>query len=94
MKKKLSVVLALLIGLAVAVLASHERSQAEPTTTALAPSLIAPSEKPGAPIDSLLEAHNRYLERSGRPDLRAPRPLECVDSALVTWGPINFADKQ
>lgn len=94
MKGKLSVVFALLMGLAVAMSMLNEQSQAEPTAAGLAPALVVPMKKPGAPIEQLLEAHNRYLERSGKPELRAPRSVECSDRTLVSWGPIDLADKR
>ena len=54
-----------------------------------------PAEKPGAPIDYLLEAHNNYLDDARRPTgLRVPRATECAETALVRWGPVNLADKQ
>jgi hypothetical protein len=52
-------------------------------------------EKPGAPLDYLLDAHNSYLEEAHRPGtLRARRSAECTETALVQWGPIELAEKQ
>jgi hypothetical protein len=56
---------------------------------------VQSAEKPGAPIDYLLEAHNNYLDDALRPTgLRVPRAAECVETALVRWGPIDLAQKQ
>ena len=93
MRKKLSVLFTVLIGSAMAVGASSEQLKAG-AASAVVPVMIAPTEKPGAPIDHLLEAHNRYLEQAGKPDLRAPRSPECAGAGLVRLGPIDLADRR
>jgi hypothetical protein len=86
---KLSALSTALIVLAMAGCMLNERPPAD--TVAAAQS----AEKPGAPIDYLLEAHNNYLEDVRRPTgLRVPQAVDCAGTALVRWGPVNLADKQ
>jgi hypothetical protein len=86
---KLSALPTVLTVLAMAGCMFNERPPADAVAAA------QPAEKPGAPIDYLLEAHNSYLDDARRPTgLRVPRAAECAGTALVRWGPVNLADKQ
>lgn len=90
MRDKLSVLAAMLIGPALVACMSNERTQAGQAAGGAA--AIALADKPGAPIDSLLEAHNNYLMEASRPDLQAPRSPECGGTTVVGRDAVNLAD--